>query len=259
MRQHTFTIALLALCVAVTAVAQEQQAAQRERDATDQNQRRERTALRVSPDGTDAAQSLDQGIAACLILGNNEEVALARFAQERTQNPEVKQFVEQMIEQHQQAASQLEKFAPQNVSLELDAQATDDRTRPAPADRTARNADRQDRNATARTGEGHDELKQQMLAMQKDIAQKCLALTQRELSEHEGAKFDKCYIGQQIGAHIGMLAKLSGSEQYASSELQSVLAQQQQTVEQHLQHAKQIMQQLETRPETARRPTAPQQ
>jgi hypothetical protein len=97
-----------------------------------------------------------------------------------------------------------------------------------------------------------------MLAMQKDIAQKCLALTQRELGEYDGAKFDQAYIGQQCGAHIGMLAKLTGSEQYASGELQPVLAQQQQTVEQHLQHAKQVMQQLEGRPETARRPTTQQ-
>lgn len=95
-------------------------------------------------------------------------------------------------------------------------------------------------------------MKQQMLAMQKDIAQKCLALTKRELSEKEGQKFDQCFMAQQIGAHIGMMAKLEGSGSYASAEMQQVIDQQKQTTQQHLQMAKQIMQQLEGSTATAR-------
>jgi predicted outer membrane protein len=258
MRYRQLTSVVLAFSAATVAFAQEQ--ATKDREATRPAQRQERTALRVSPDGSEATTGFDGPIAACLILGNREEVALAQFAQQRAQSPEVKEFALQMIKDHQQAISQLEKFAPQNVSLELDGQATTDRTRP---ERAAQNAESQtertNRDATVRTGEGNADMQHQMLAMQKDIAQRCLALTQRELGEWEGAKFDQAYIGQQTGAHIGMLAKLAGSEQYATSELQSVLAQQQQSVEQHLQHAKQIMRQLEERPETARRQTAPQQ
>jgi predicted outer membrane protein len=257
MRHAILATAVLTLC---SATAAQERAAQPDRDATRQLPRQERTALRVSPDGAETASGFDGPIAACLILGNREEIALAQFAQQRAQSPEVKEFAQQLIQDHQQAISQLEKFAPQDVSLELDGQATENRARP---DRTARNveieADRPQRDATARTGESHADMQRQMLAMQKDIAQRCLALTQRELSEWEGARFDQAFVGQQTGAHIGMLAKLAGTEPYASSELQSVLAKQQQAAEQHLQHAKQLMRQLDGRPETARRPTAPQQ
>lgn len=259
MRHRICAIAVFALCAASTVLAQEQ-ATKQDRDAAPPAQKQERTALRVSPDGSEAATGLDGPIAACLILGNREEIALAKVARQRAQSPEVKKFAQQLIQEHEQAISQLEKFAPQNVSLELDGQPTEDRTRPERSARKAENnADRPNRDDTARTSEGQDDMQHQMLAMQKDIAQRCLALTQRELGEWEGAKFDQAFIGQQTCAHIGMLAKLAGTEQYASSELRSVLAQQQQTVEQHLQHAKQVMQELDSRPETARRQTAPQQ
>jgi hypothetical protein len=77
------------------------------------------------------------------------------------------------------------------------------------------------------------------------IHQQCLALTQRELQE-AGEDFDACYIGQQVGAHIGMLAKLQASEQYATGELRNFIQEATQTVEGHLQHAKELAKELKT-------------
>jgi predicted outer membrane protein len=67
---------------------------------------------------------LSQHIAVCLTLGNQEEVALGQFAQERAQNPQVKQFAQMMAQEHQQAISQLQQASPQlaSMNLELSAQ-----------------------------------------------------------------------------------------------------------------------------------------
>src|SRR5688572_11371786 len=55
--------------------------------------------------GGQAAQGgmIDQHIAVCLLLGNQEEVALGQFAQDRAQHPEVKQFAQMMAQEHQEA------------------------------------------------------------------------------------------------------------------------------------------------------------
>lgn len=260
MRHSLVSMAFVAMFAAV-AVAQEVRTPQRERDEAAQPQRRqERTAQRVDPSADSGENNLDKPIATCLILGSAEEVALAEFAQSRIQNEQVKQFAEQMIKDHQQAITQLKQFAPQQVSLKLDGEASAEsqtRKRDTAQNRAAEREgqDRKQADPTAQAGGQHDELMQQALQMQKAIAQECLNLTQRELSEKEGAKFDQCYIGQQIVAHVGMLAKLSGSEQFASAELQPVLQQQRQTVEQHLEHAKKLAQQLEGESQPAERRT----
>ena len=61
----------------------------------------------------------------------------------------------------------------------------------------------------------------------------------------QGAEFDKCYIGQQIGAHVGMLAQLRGSKSFANPELQAVIAEGEQMATKHLEEAKKIMAELE--------------
>ena len=82
-----------------------------------------------------------------------------------------------------------------------------------------------------------------MLSLQQQVAQQCLKLTQDELSKSDD--FDRCYIGQQVGAHIGMLAKLKGSEQFASPQLKSFIDEATKSVEKHLDKAKQIAKSLE--------------
>lgn len=251
MRHSIVPLLAFAVSFAGTAVAQELRSPLQQREDANQTQREDRTALRVPTEGSQEEKGLNGPIAACLILGSQEEVALAQFAQQRAQNPQVKRFAQKMVQDHQSAISQLQSFAPQGVSLKLDGQGQTQPGQRQPQtqfeDRTTTNDANRNDGATA----GGD-MKHQMLAMQKDIAQKCLALTQRELSEKEGEKFDQCFMAQQIGAHIGMLAKLEGSDSYASAELQQVIEQQQQTVQQHLQQAKQIMQQLEGETATAR-------
>jgi hypothetical protein len=69
----------------------------------------------------------------------------------------------------------------------------------------------------------------------------------RELGEKHGAEFDNCYVGQQIGAHMEMLDKIRVLRQYASPQLQQVLAQGEQTTQQHLDQFKHLMKSLESK------------
>jgi len=216
------------------------------------------TTTRVSTE----SGNLDQQIPACLTLGNKEEIALAQFAQERAQSPQVKQFAQMMIEEHQQAVSQLEKAVPQLASLNLQLKGAEGAETAATTsgqtgdDRTAATGGAQRTPSAAQGG-----LEQQMLELGREIKEQCLALTQAELGKKQGADFDKCYIGQQLVAHTGMLAELKASQRHASSQLQPVLQQGAQMAEHHLAQARTIAEQLEAAqganpPQTTQRPGA---
>jgi predicted outer membrane protein len=195
-------------------------------------------------------QNLDQAIAGCLLLGNNEELALAEFAQSRTQNPQVKEFVQMMITDHEKAVSKLTQVAPQ---LAQSASAIREGGQTAQA--TSSNGAQQAQPAQAGAAGN------QLFALEQRVAQECLALTQKELGQKQGAEFDQCYVGQQVGAHIGMLAKLRGSQQFASGQLKQIIQESEQTVQMHLDHAKKLAEQLkgENAPrQTSQRPTVGQ-
>jgi predicted outer membrane protein len=64
------------------------------------------------------------------------------------------------------------------------------------------------------------------------------------LSEKQGVEFDKAYMGQQVSAHMAMLAELKASQKYAGQELQPVIQEGTQMTQQDLEQAKKIMEQI---------------
>jgi predicted outer membrane protein len=179
---------------------------------------------------TGQAGNLDQQIAACGILANQEEVALAQFAKERAESDQVKQFAEMMIEQHQQAIKKLEQAAPQVAAWNIEL-------------RNA-NADQQAGAAAQPQADGQAGAQNPQFLLARQIHEECLALTKEALSEKQGAEFDKAYIAQQCFAHLGMKAAIKGSEPFASQQLKPVLQEGLQTTEKHLAEAKNLKKQL---------------
>jgi predicted outer membrane protein len=173
---------------------------------------------------------LDQQIAACMVLANQEEIALAQFAKERSESDQVKQFAEMLIEQHQQAINKIEQASPQVAAWNI-------QLRNANADQQAGAAAQPQ--ATAQTAGQNPEF---LLARQ--IHEECLALTKEALSEKQGAEFDKAFVAQQYMAHLGMKAAIKGSEPFASQQLKPVLQESLQTTEKHLAEAKNLKKQL---------------
>jgi len=174
------------------------------------------------------SQAIDGHLAACLILGNEEEVALGKFAAQHASSDKVKKFAQMMVDQHNKAATELKQFAPQGVSLEL-----------------SESGSNQARNERATT---NSDPGQQMLAIMRDAKQECLNMTEKELGQKRGEEFDHAYIGQQMGGHVQMIAALTAFEKHASPELQRVVSEQKKTAEQHLDHLKQLVE--KTAPES---------
>lgn len=271
-----YSLALLAItAIAVPAFAQNL-------NVELQGEQGRRAQFSVGADQTaNTRGQLDRHIAECLLLGNQEEVALAQFAASRSQNEQVKQFAQTLMRDHQQMITQLQRYAPHAAMGALGANASGQQTGRAqpsgnqqgqqtvtgkdpaspPSDRVAGARDPAQRQGILQRGAGAPVERRaasrdpnammgrgvdaQLFAFQKRAAEECLALTQAELSQKQGADFDRCYVGQQMGAHIGMIAKIKAGQEFASSELQQILQEGQQTAQRHLDEAKRLASELE--------------
>lgn len=230
-----------------------------------------RNPARAQPQ-RDAAQTenLDAHFAACLILSNQNEIASARLAEQRTKSPEVKKFAQAMEKDHEKFIAALEEVAgnpfhdrrttsASSSETRRDARTEDsanDRSAADDADRTGRQAAPAARTGVRKNGTGKGPAAASTpatdihLQIKQEIADECLASTQRELSSKEGREFDACYIGIQLAAHMLMIDELKVLERHASAALKPVLRQGLETAQEHLSQAKQIMKDIENR-ETA--------
>jgi predicted outer membrane protein len=85
----------------------------------------------------------------------------------------------------------------------------------------------------------------QLIQIKQEIADQCLASTQRDLNEKQGKEFDKCYVGLQVVAHMEMVDTLTVFSRHASGELQQLVNEGRQTAQQHLDHVKHLAQQVD--------------
>jgi predicted outer membrane protein len=179
------------------------------------------------------AETLDHQFAACVTLANQNEVAAAKIAQQRSKSPEVKSFAQALEKDHQQFITNLERFGGnqfQNRKTWTTGQAAAGERRAEPNSRLA--------GSQPATVEALNQLRLEM-------ADECLASMQRELSSKEGREFDKCFIGSQIGGHMYLIDELKVLERHASSDLQGTLRTGRETAQKHLDRAKEIMKDIE--------------
>jgi putative membrane protein len=257
--------AALSCLIAGYVVAQQVQVREREDAALDQpatgqierpaTERREyRAAFRGERADTGTSnQDVQRYIVGCLLAKNQAEVEMGKFAQQQAQNPEVKEFAQMIVQDHGKLVQQLQKLnSPQAGDR---ATTTTDAAGQDVAERTTTDA------ATLRTG-GNSAV-DQLLALDRQIVERCSQMAKDELQQKQGAEFDKCFIGAQIGNHMQSLAALEVLQQQGPEQIQQIAQQAQPVVQQHLEHAKQIMQKLEGQNTTganraARQPTQPQ-
>lgn len=237
------------------------------RDARQQNRdtrQADRNSYDQQSDSSNQAGGMNEFIATCLLIGNQEEVQLAQMAVDRAQNENVKQFAQMLVNDHQQTIQKLQQHAKQGMGLDgagtitaasssqnqsgsaqgnqnTNAQDNQSASNQSPSARTY-TANRADMDRDPMAGGSLD----QVLKMSQQAAQECLSMTKSMMQEKQGAEFDKAFAGSQVGAHIGMLAKLKAAEQHASPELASIIQESQQTVQSHLEQAKQLCEELES-------------
>jgi predicted outer membrane protein len=223
----------------------------------------------------------------CLVSGNQAEIALARIAQERATDPEVKQFARKMIQDHT-AFSQKLQMARGTAGRRQSGDPSAVESRSAVGGEANRDQSNREQpnggqangaqtngdqpgvgrpgvdinaagaqvrvrpgdtlNTTGAVGqEGRSQAggARQFVQMQKEVAAQCLQSMTRELSQKEGAQFDRCYMNSQVVAHMMMADELTVYSKHVSDNLQSTLQEGLQTTRQHLATAKQIAERLE--------------
>jgi predicted outer membrane protein len=226
----------------------------------------------------------------CLIDANRAEITLARLAEQRATDPEVKQFAQRAIQDHTQFLNKLQQaqgngagrqsndqsatgqnpagdtFAPRNANSPQN-QASDQTNRVQPtsgqtSDQSATGGPAANTNAAANqvAGQAAGELNgkarqnghmdqrggaRQFVQLQKEIHARCLQSMTQELSQKEGARFDKCYINGQVAAHMAMADHLAVFSKSGDENLQTLCQEGLQTTQQHLQMAKQIANRLD--------------
>lgn len=214
------------------------------------------------PSAAGQNQQVTQFLAACLLAKNEAEVELGQLAQQQSQNPQVKQFAQKMVQDHRQLVQKLQPLAGAQASPSLgttsqfDAQrSAADTTRlpgsPGAGQPTTRDtASDLSRNINqdidTDRGPGQQNAAFSELAqIERQITERHQQAVRDELQQKQGAEFDKCYVGVQVAGHMHMVAALEVIEQQGPDQLRQIAQQARPTVEQHLEHAKQLIKQLE--------------
>lgn len=205
-------------------------------------------------------QEVEKFLAGCLLAKNKSEIEFAQLAQQQSQNPEVKEFAQMLEKDHQKLVQQLEQLAggqagqtstrserqtQTSVTGQNDAQRQ-------PADTTrlpgSPGATQTTRSQTQTEAYGSQEMSgqfAQLAQIEKQISERQKQAMLDELQQKSGVEFDKCFVGAQVGSHIQSLAALEVISQQQQGKLAQVAQQAQPTVQQHLDHAKQLAKQLE--------------
>lgn len=223
-------------------------------------------------------QAVQQYLVGCLLAKNQSEVELSQFAKQQAQSPEVKKFAQMMVQDHQKMIQQLEQLAGTQGNTGKQAYRADDAPSRDAGNQSDRNrasgtssrdqgtlgaedsplVDNSDsvagnRNAgnsrTIRSNQpspGSNAAIQQLAKIDRQIVERQTQATREELQQKSGAEFDKCFVGGAIVAHIQMIAALEVIEQQGQGQLAQAAKQAKPVAEQHLDHAKQLMKQLES-------------
>jgi len=206
--------------------------------------------------GQDATAPIaDQVLITWLTVDNENEVAFARIALQKAQSAEVKQFAQQMIDDHSKMVQKLNGMsgtgrAVGDARTGETPRAGEDRTggtrpgdTPRPSGATREATAGRDTNPAADASGGrvmgstgsfdHERLI-------RDLGRKCQDSHTKMLQEKQGSEFDRCYMGMAVAAHVGAVDKLEVFRSHASPTLRPMLDEALPVVRQHLQHAKEL-------------------
>jgi len=216
-----------------------------------------------------ANKAVERHLAGCLLAHNNSEIEISQFAQQKAQNPEVKEFAQQMVQDHQKMAQRLQQIAGKHGASrqggrEYERESTTTTTR-LPGSPGANNTETRTEDAAgtdvnvnvnrdaretelegtsqARGEAGHGAL-MQLASIEKQIVDRCTQAAKQELGQKSGAEFDECFVGAQVKGHMEMLASLEVIGQETQGELRQVAEEAKPKLQEHLEKAKQLAQQL---------------
>jgi len=187
----------------------------------------------------------DQQIAACVYGECHNEIEIAKFVEPKLQTEEAREFAQRMVREHSPGCQEMQRLAGNLASS-----AHTSGQPGGQASQPGGQASQQSGQASQQGGH------LDWVSIKKQIGEQCLASVKQELGAKQGIELDKCFMGQQIGAHMKVVDELKVLRNYASGQLRENLDKELQLAQTHLQQAKQIEQQLKDRPSerVSRRP-----
>jgi predicted outer membrane protein len=202
----------------------------------------------------------NDAIAACLAIENQEEIQIAQFAKDKTNNEEVKKFASMLVEEHTAMLEALRQAAPNSTqvstlkeSTQRDGTQRDGTQRDGTQrdgtqrDGTQRDGTQRDgalRDGTPRTGAEGPTL--EIVQLQRELAEQCLSDSKELLTQKSEGDFDKCFVGMQFAKHAGMQSKLTVLQRHVTGELKDVVSQGLETTKKHMKHAEELMSRMDS-------------
>lgn len=218
------------------------------------------------PRGAQSQTQSDSILATWLLVDSENEIAIARIGQQRATNPEVKQFAQKMIDDHGKIVQKLQPLASRG-SARVGQAGTEPRRTPETGNtgnpptgtpttgtppagtppETGRDPKGEYPAGTPRDASGvraMGELDHERLV--RDLGRQCLASATKALQEKQGAEFDRCFMGMQVGAHMKAVDHIEVFRTFASAALKPTLDEGLKTMQAHLQHAKDLAKRTDT-------------
>jgi predicted outer membrane protein len=242
-----------ALFVTLTLTAQERRdpVKNKVQDTIKKETTREAPTQTGRDQGRDQARGQgDTQLATWLAVDNEGEIEIGKFAAQRAQSDEVKKFAQQMVDHHTDFLKKLQHMVPiasKGAATAPGKAAQDQKRTTRPEDTTKRTETAQTRpgeDTTIRRGYLDPDGRIDLARLKQEIGQNCVQTLKKELGEKSSDEFDKCYLGQQILAHLEMADTLKVMKNFASPELRDLIADGEKTTLQHLDEAKDIMKHL---------------
>lgn len=251
-----------------------------------QERRAERTQKRQNGKMTHADKVVMDYFAGRLMLMDQSTIELARMADERTSNPQVRQFAESLVNDHTECRQKLQERAPSVVEItdlknrvitqkagyrgnknsDDESDAVDD---PAKAAKDpSRNPDGTERivgNGPVDPDgvDGHKKMSgnalspvNRILAIDRQATDNYVQSATNMLKEFDGQDFDMGFLGFTIGSHTWALSELKAMDAVGDEEFQKLISDATSRTEQHLAKAQELSEQFEK--DLAQRGNAPQ-
>lgn len=232
------------------------------------------------------AQGADAKIATWIALGDFEEITVSQQAVNRASNEQVREFGQKMVDDHTKSLEKLRELGAQvavpPAAREQSGQQSRDQSsaqrqtqQNQQTQQTQQNQPGQQANqqnpqrqpATSQSGQQNRGTQQttasrqgmggdlDFLSIHREITEECLKAALADLENKSGVEFDKCYMNGQVAAHMKQLETVKVMSQHAQSqELKDALQEEQQSIKQHLDEARQIAKTLDRVPRTAENP-----
>lgn len=180
-----------------------------------------------------AGEPLDAVIALRLLIAGRKQVALCEMAREHLKHEDALKFAEAEINEHEQLKKQL-------LALGFEYRvAGDDRRRPG-----EQATDRVARASFVVPAPGLPAATTDLLLLEHEIAQQCLATQGGELTKFKDADLDRRFVEHQLDAHYDLYDQGVTFRKHASEEMAKLLEAGRTVIERHITACKDLRQEL---------------